>query len=89
MEIPFQVNESILEIRRYLTEVLQRLDEKSELVPNLKAMRAACRKLLDVNFKNDKKHRIFGPDGVSSLGELKKSILELILLKFLLNMELI
>ena len=24
MEIPFQVNESILEIRRYLTEVLQR-----------------------------------------------------------------
>ena len=52
-------------------------------------MRAACRKLLDVNFKNDKKHRIFGPDGVSSLGELKRSSLELILLKFVLNMELI
>jgi len=41
------IAQSILEIRRELTNYLQELDESSKAVPSLRAMRAACRKCLD------------------------------------------
>ena len=46
-EIEVQVAESILAIRKELTEALKRLPIGSEAVPCFKAMRAACREYLD------------------------------------------
>ncbi|MCK4686800.1 MAG: hypothetical protein KAT66_01610 [Candidatus Lokiarchaeota archaeon] len=71
MEIPYHVNESILEIRKYLTEIIQKLSENSELNSNLKAMRAACRKYLDINPVTSKRYRRFGPEDITALGELR------------------
>jgi len=41
------VTQSVLEIRRELTAILQSLDADSPIAPHLKAMRAACRKFLN------------------------------------------
>ena len=41
------VIESVLEIRKNLTRVLENLDEDSKAVPSIRAMRASCRKFLD------------------------------------------
>jgi len=71
MEIPYHVKESIMQIRIYITDLLQQIDSDSALVPNLKLMRAACRKYLDENPKSDKRHRYFGPENIISLGELR------------------
>jgi hypothetical protein len=46
-EEPGHCVESVLEIRRYLTEELGTLTPASELAPHLKAIRSACRKFLD------------------------------------------
>lgn len=70
-EVSYHVTESIFEIRKYLTELLQQLDTDSALIPNIRSMGAACRKYLDVNPKSDKRHRHFGPEDVASLGELR------------------
>jgi hypothetical protein len=50
---------------------LQHLDADSGLIPNLKSMRAACRKYLDVNPRIDRQYRNFEPENVESLGELR------------------
>lgn len=71
MEIPFHVNESILEIRSHLTSALQDLDKDSYLVPCIRSMRAACRKYLDINPKVKKKQGYFPPDQLASLIELR------------------
>jgi len=47
MERPAWVIESVLEIRKKLTETLRTLDGDSDVTPHLRAMRAACRKFLD------------------------------------------
>jgi hypothetical protein len=47
MEVPTQCIDSVLEIRKFLTEQLSGLDSSSELAANLRAMRAACRKFLN------------------------------------------
>ena len=46
-EIDGEVAESVLEIRRQLTDALKRLPEESKAVPCFKAVRAACREYLD------------------------------------------
>ena len=46
-EINHEVAQSVLAIRKELTEALKRLPEKSEAVSCFKAMRAACREYLD------------------------------------------
>lgn len=66
-EITDQVNRSIIEIRTYLTSLLQDLDDKSNLTPNIRILRAACRKYLDENGQ----HRHFGHSETTSLGELR------------------
>jgi hypothetical protein len=71
MEIPFHVKESIMQIRIYLTDLLQQIDNDSALIPNIKSMRAACRKYLDENPKSDRRHRYFEPADTISLGELR------------------
>jgi hypothetical protein len=71
MEVPYHVIESIMQIRSYLTDILQEIDPGSSLIPNIKLMRAACRKYLDDNLITDKRRRHFGPIDVISLGELR------------------
>jgi hypothetical protein len=71
MEVPYHVKESIMQIRTYITDQLQQIDNESALIPNLKSMRAACRKYLDENPKSDRRHRNFGPEDIISLGELR------------------
>lgn len=74
MEIPYHVNESILEIRKYLTEFLQDIEENSTLVQNVRSMRAACRKYLDVNPKAKKKRGYFPLDQMQSLIEFRTTV---------------
>ena len=47
LEIPHHCVDSVIEIRHFLTEKADDLDGKSQLLANLKTMRAACRKFLD------------------------------------------
>ena len=47
IETPMWVMESVLEIRKKITEVLGTLDENSGISPHLRAMRAACRKFMN------------------------------------------
>jgi hypothetical protein len=68
------VSESILAIRRELTEVLKFCPEEQILVDSLRAMRAACRKYLDTTDPNARRlHSPYGGDLMfaSALGELR------------------
>jgi hypothetical protein len=47
LEVPSHCVYSVLEIRRFLTSEIGKLDGKSELASSLRAMRAACRKFLE------------------------------------------
>ncbi len=47
MEVPSHCVQSVIEIRRCLTEELGKLEGSSELAASLRAMRAACRKFLE------------------------------------------
>jgi hypothetical protein len=47
METGEWVIESVMEIRKRLTEILQALDQGSDIGFHLRAMRAACRRFLD------------------------------------------
>jgi hypothetical protein len=47
VEVPEQCVHSVVEIRKFITTELGNLKPNSELVPHLRAIRAACRKFLD------------------------------------------
>jgi hypothetical protein len=47
LERPDHCVESVLQIRKFLTEKIGETPEKTELINSLKAMRAACRKFLN------------------------------------------
>jgi hypothetical protein len=47
MEVPTHCVHSVMDIRRFLTGELGRLDAASEFAASLRAMRVACRKFLD------------------------------------------
>ncbi len=47
LEIPDHCITSVIEIRHFLAEKADGLDDKSELLANIKTMRSACRKFLD------------------------------------------
>ena len=47
LEMPEHCVRSVLEIRHFLTEEIGKLESQSEFAASLRAMRAACRKLLD------------------------------------------
>lgn len=49
LESPNYVIQSIIQIRDYLTKILIRPDEDSNLSEYIRKMRAACRKLMDTN----------------------------------------
>jgi hypothetical protein len=68
------VSDSILEIRRELTNILKACPEEPELVEPLRAMRAACRKYLDATAPHSRRiHHPYGGEMVfaSALGELR------------------
>lgn len=71
MENPNHVVESVLEIRKHLTEILQNLDESSELILHFRTMRASCRKFLDYFNKKKLGKRFFYPESLTKLGELR------------------
>jgi Family of unknown function (DUF6650) len=54
LELPSHCVESVLQIRRFLTSEIGKLDGKSELAASLRAIRAACRKFLDTVATNDR-----------------------------------
>lgn len=82
MEVPADCIMSVIEIRRFLTEELGKLDPHDDLARNLQAMRAACRKFLD-DVQEEKSRHGFIDDPVrfrwslgswvflSALGELR------------------
>jgi hypothetical protein len=47
LEMPEHCVMSVIDIRRHLTDELQKIDGDGELAKQLRAMRAACRKFLD------------------------------------------
>jgi hypothetical protein len=47
VEVPAHCMESVLEIRRYLTDIMMEHGQADELQENLRAMRAACRRFLE------------------------------------------
>src|SRR5262249_22754147 len=47
LEVQAQVDNSVIDIRRELTEALQQLGPTSPAVPPIRSMRAACRRYLD------------------------------------------
>jgi len=47
MEVPRHCVESVVQIRRFLTDEIAKLDTGKEISQTLKGMRAACRKFLD------------------------------------------
>lgn len=47
LELPQHCISSVLEIRQFLTEKMDSLDQNCELAKNLRTMRSACRKFLD------------------------------------------
>ena len=47
LEVPSHCVDSVLQIRRFLTSEMGKLEDKSELAASLRAMRTACRKFLD------------------------------------------
>ena len=66
-EIEDQVTTSVLEMRKNLTDAIQKLPDESNAVPRLRAMRAACREYLDC------KDRHFQPSFMflTALGRLR------------------
>lgn len=47
IETPMFVDQSILEIRKELTDILQTLGDNKDVSPHVRAMRAACRKYMN------------------------------------------
>lgn len=73
MEIPHYVVESILEIRKYLTNEILNLSEKSEILPHFRALRATCRKYLDIQDNVSNRRFRMAKDEMLALGELRAS----------------
>lgn len=78
LEVPMHCVESIIEVRRYLTNELGSTTKDSEIEKSLKALRAACRKFLDkVGNNTDTRYLRHPFDNISSwtfisgLGELR------------------
>lgn len=76
LEVPLHCISSVVEIRHFLTEKMNALDQNSELAKNLRTMRSACRKFLDSAQRLDRglpfSHRSYDAwVFYSSLGEMR------------------
>ena len=71
-ETPMWVIESVLEIRKKLTDTLETLDENSDISPHLRAMRAACRKFMDETEKQKgNRYHPYLEEIFTALGEMR------------------
>ena len=78
LEVESQVDHSVIEIRKELTEALQQIDPKGKAVQPMRTMRAACRRYLDEprqRFRlmetHDRHHNRGDPGFFLALGELR------------------
>lgn len=71
IETPLWVTQSVLEIRKELTNNLQKLDENPEISPHLRAMRAACRKFMNETEMKKRGRHPFPEDIFTALGEMR------------------
>lgn len=72
IETPMFVDQSILEIRKELTNLLQSLGNDSDVSPYLRAMRAACRKYMnEVGNQISQRFHFRDFEVFASLGELR------------------
>lgn len=77
MEMEYQCVDSILETRKFLTEIIGDLPDKSELTSHLRAIRASCRQFVDTVRKPDNTRtgrRFHGPfenEFFEALGQLR------------------
>ncbi len=72
IETPMFVDQSLLEIRKELTSILQRIGDNPDISLNLRAMRAACRKYLnEVGDKDRPSFHYREFETFAALGELR------------------
>lgn len=72
IETPMFVDQSLLEIRKELTDTLQRIDDNPNISPHLRAMRAACRKYLnEVSNQSSPRFHYREFETFAALGELR------------------
>lgn len=72
IETPMFVDQSLLEIRKELTGTLQKIGDNPDISPNLRAMRAACRKYLnDIGDKNKPRFHYRESETFAALGGLR------------------
>lgn len=72
IEDPMYVNQSLFEVRKELTSMLQRIGDNPEISPHLRAMRAACRKHLnEVGARRISPRSRRGLEFFTALGELR------------------
>lgn len=77
MEMEYQCVDSVLETRKFLTDIVGGLSDKSELGAHLRAIRAACRQFLDTVGEPGHGHtgrRFHGPfetEFFEALGQLR------------------
>jgi hypothetical protein len=70
IETPIFVDQSLIEIRKELTDTLQNIGDNPEISPHLMAMRAACRKYLDATQSRQPYH-FRDYEAFAALGELR------------------
>ena len=72
IETPMFVDQSLLEIRKELTNTLQGIGDNPEISPHLRAMRAACRKYLNEVGNQSRPRFHYGEfETFAALGELR------------------
>jgi hypothetical protein len=89
LQVPSYCSQSVLEIRTFLTTELGHLDSGSQLAQHLRAMRAACRKFLDLA-QTQKDWQPFDSTFSGALGELRGVFgihVALIAVKYRLDVE--
>jgi len=75
LEVESQVIQSVLDMRRHLTDTLASFDPKSDTADALRAMRAACRRFLDnEHMGNGLLYGRFGDPLLLHLGELRSAL---------------
>lgn len=83
LEVPAHCIDSVIEIRRFLTDEIAGLGDDEDLAPHLVAMRAGCRKFLDNMQELDGDRRLLHPGNmwgfpgwvfISALGELRGTV---------------
>ncbi|MGO9147358.1 MAG: DUF6650 family protein [Desulfomonilia bacterium] len=80
LEVEDQCYSSVIEIRKFLTDIIGQLGEDSKLGEHLRGIRAACRAFLDESSPGSRRihmphrHGPFDSSFFTSLGELRASI---------------